>query len=296
MKTNILNIICWVIVLNFCSCLNYDTQFEGDYNAEEESNTSNSVVFVLNGDVYLSNPFLKDSTLIASGDHTLASINNNHTKVLFKSPDQNINVYDIASKSITEEIANTQNAFWFDYHSNNETVYYLIGNEIFTHGKSLLDKSPLNLAELIGLQDANTTIGSAVIKSNKDIVFSANTNSDGYSSTFVYLYKNDQEEDENAFPWFNSVTMVNFPEDIPLKNFRLSYDDIFFWGINPVTNQLQPLTTNNTLVIQTPTENVKMGTPINRDNGIILFSNNNINAFNQEFVTSFTGNISSIDF
>lgn len=139
------------LLLGMVSCFNYETQFEGPYEDEEnigeEVELPKVLVYVAGGNVYLADRFGRDSIILDnSGTVKVASINNEHSKVIFKPNNENIQIYDIATDRITGAINGTSTAVWFDYHANNETIYFLLSDGFLdTSGPEILANRPIQL-------------------------------------------------------------------------------------------------------------------------------------------------------
>lgn len=146
-----------LLLLGFSSCFQYETQFEGPYTEEAEGDPSElslpvELVYTAGGQVYLANKFGRDSIVIANtGVVELASINYEHSQVAFKVSNENIKIYQIETEEIVDEIPDSENAIWFDFHANNSTVYYLLDNKLYTHGPAIFSDQPINLRSLSGI-------------------------------------------------------------------------------------------------------------------------------------------------
>lgn len=206
------------LILFLGSCFDYETQFEGPYNDEDgvQIESSKGLVFAAGGDVYLSDPAISKIEKIDSiGNVEIASINNAHTKILFKRGSSNIQIYDIVTGTIIDEVPSSNNATWFDFHANNETVYFLTGWIMDTYGPDVLVSKPIDLEPI------NTKGGSirgAVVIENGNILFSIQ------GSLYNYINETD------------GVTELN--SDLALgpyrKHLRLNKAGDTFWG---ATNQ-----------------------------------------------------------
>ncbi len=172
MKTKYL-ILCIVGALSLSSCFNYEAQFEGAYEDPEVADPGvlpKSVVLVAGGNVYLADDFFEEIDMIEGVSNVeIASINHAHTKVLFQEDGQNIQIYDLESKSIIGEVPESEKAMWFDYHRNNETVYFLTVNGwMHTHGPDILAQEPFNFRMI----DFSSRVTGAAVLEDGRIVFS----------------------------------------------------------------------------------------------------------------------------
>ena len=216
MKNTILKFLPLLLVIGLASCFDYETQFDGPY-SDEENNTGfklpKKVVYVAGGNVYLANEFAKDSIRIDnSATVDVASINNDHTNVLFKRTGENINIYNIESESITGQVPNTETAIWFDYHANNETIYFLLSNNLLdTYGPEVLTNRPIDLRTL-GSVTGN--VKGVAVMNNGEFVFSK-ISAIGNSE---YLIKSD-----------GINILKQFTTTFFHKNFRLNKGENWLW-------------------------------------------------------------------
>jgi hypothetical protein len=172
MKTTFKYFILLSLILFLGSCFEYETQFEGPYDDEEgkQIQSSKVLVFAAGGDVYLTDPAMEKIEKIDSiGNVEIASINNAHTKIAFKRGGNDIQIYDIATSTIIDEVPSSNNASWFDFHANNETVYFLTGWKIDTYGPDVMVAKPIDLE---AINTKGGSIKGAVVLENGNILFS----------------------------------------------------------------------------------------------------------------------------
>lgn len=251
----------FVIVLT--SCFDYQTQFDGPYSdagPDGDSKIPKEVVYVAGGNVYLANEFASDSILIEnSGEVEIASINNEHSKVLFKKDNNNIQIYDIESGNVAGEVPDSETAIWFDYHKNNQTIYYLLTNDrLYTYGPDVLDNQPLNLRTLSGiagkikgvaLTEAGTIIFSIVstTTNNKYLIISDGTDViDFFQSSYARInFRLNASEDRL---WSgNDINSLLYQYRLPIFN-QLSTSPFYIMGA-PVAQDIgYRVTDDNTIV------------------------------------------------
>lgn len=231
------------LILSLGSCFEYETQFEGPYNDEEgtQAQSSTALVFAAGGDVYLSDPAMEKIEKIDSiGNVEIASINNAHTKVAFKRGSGDIQIYDIATSTIIDEVPSSNNATWFDFHANNETIYFLTGWEIDTYGPDVMVSKPIDLE---AINSKGGSIKGAIVLENGNIIFSIQVGS------FCYIIQTDG--------------IVETEADLALgpyrKHLRLNKVEDTFWG---ATTQNIVYIHNFTETILTPKySNASFGAP-----------------------------------
>ena len=226
MSRNIICIVFVSIMLSFCGCLKYETQFEGPYEDPEidnEATLPKVLVFVATGTVYLANEYFEDITIVDEGGNIKwASINHNHTKVLFKRFNENIQIYNIASETVVDEVPNSDQATWFDFHANNETVYYNDGWMLHTYGPAVLLNNPTNLQELSPVSGFSVALRGLAVYANGNIVYSVST-----PSTGSRLYLTDGVSNIADDVW------AEYRADL-----RLSKDETEIWATNQYGNRL----------------------------------------------------------
>jgi len=178
-------ILLYIVLFN--SCYNYETQFDGAYdtNIEHENLVpTKSLIYTVNGDLVLSNDYGFYKEIYGENlDIEKASINNIHTKVLYKESNKPIVVFDLETWTIERTIAGSENAEFFDYHPNNESIYYFTPQGLlYVDGPPLYSVNPLNMkTNLSEGFSAAYRVASAVILPNNDIIAClARFNSTGY--------------------------------------------------------------------------------------------------------------------
>lgn len=272
--------IAFCILASMNACLDYETQYEGPY---EESFSDQSLarvlVYVAGGNVYLANRLAQDSIIIDnSGSVTIASINHEHTKVIFKSPGQNIQIYDIESGNISGEVPNTGLATWYEFHANNETIYFQIGVNLDTYGPEVLPSRPVNLMLVSGLIGGRVT--SPVILENGEVVFPIHSASILNTRYLFHIDGNDVIS--------SRVTTGGY------EHCRLSADEFALWSGNEFgrlyinrIQELTPISFFNDLLI---------GAPVSFNSGYTVNDDNQIITPEGQLTNSPGGVISSIDF
>jgi hypothetical protein len=128
---------CLLAFLIISSCKKYETQFEGPYNPNTETKTVRPIAFVINGNVRLIDvPLTAIKTLVFSAPIRFASINAGSDKLAVKSTSSDITIADTSGK-VVATVPNTLTITNFDWHANNETLYYLDNFTLKFYGKSI---------------------------------------------------------------------------------------------------------------------------------------------------------------
>ncbi len=277
-------ILCLVGAMSLSSCFNYEAQFEGAYEDSEvvdPGELPKSVVLVAGGNVYLADEFFEGVEMIIGVSNVeVASINNAHTKVLFQEDGQDIQIYDVEQNIVTQGIPNSDDAIWFDYHANDETVYFLKRNGMMhTYGRRVLAREPFNIKSL-GFFSSVT--GAAVLEDGR-IVFSTFTpggfNSRSLMITDLALTKVEELKSLQA-----SAT-----------NFRINQTEDILWSGTEFNNWVNFYRIPSLNFYDDDT-NMLFGAPISFETGYKVNQNNMISGpgfFNKD---SPGGEITSIDF
>ena len=270
------------IITLFGSCFNYETQYEGPYSDSENTGGSFSkeLVYVAGGKVFLADRFAESAiTLDDSGSVTVASINNDHTKVLYKRVNNNIQIYDIATETVIDEVPDSENAKWFDFHPNNETVFFLSFNMLDTYGPDVLPTHPIDLGALSGVT-GGIVYGVALAPSNR-IYFSVASS----STNTEYLF------------YSNGLVILDFKVVSNIKSdFRLSPDYSTLWmARNQGSLDLEIVFTLG-LNFNTILTDVAYGVPIAPETGYRATRQNTILTIENNTIEVLSGQITSIDF
>lgn len=166
-------------LLILSSCYTYEPQFEGPFDPSSESvdqELSKTLMYTSSGKLYLSNDYGLETVQVSDDDVFVqyASINNNHTKVIYKVNGEDIAVYDIESQTIERRVENSRDAVFCDFHANNESIYYFTSKGMmYVDGTQLYNTNPLDMTEHLTVSSSSSyNFGSAVILPNNDIIAS----------------------------------------------------------------------------------------------------------------------------
>ena len=246
-------------------CLNYETQFEGPYEDVEDNTPvelEKAVVFVAGGKVYLADENINQiETINNSGDVRVASINNEHSKVLYKRQGGNIQIYDIKEERVIDEIANSENANWFDFHANNETVYYTNSWELTTYGPEVLITNPIDIKQLSPVSGNTVFFQGVAVLQNGNFIYSISVS--GFGDR---LYLSD-----------GNSNMASFLDSEYRQFLRINKDENEIWATNEYENKLHihnttdlsKIETNDSYFLGAPTSN-RQGYKITRDERTIV--------------------------
>jgi hypothetical protein len=130
-------------VLQLPSCSKYETQYEGPYSdtdstINQSTNYIYEIICVQGGKLYaMDRVFRSVKQLPTTGSVVQASINYSHDKIAYKTSSGNVQVIDSAGVLIAS-IPNSIDVKWFDWHSNNQSLYMLnAANKIVVYGTPL---------------------------------------------------------------------------------------------------------------------------------------------------------------
>lgn len=285
MKNITIKTVAFFLIFTTSSCYNYEEQYDGEYEdstTDEEVVIPKEVVFVAGGDVYLANQFVEDIIKIdETGTVEVASINNEHTKIIFKRSGENIQVYDIASETITEEIPDTETATWFDYHKNNETVYHLsAGGILKTVGPEVLTNNSIINLNNLSIIDGSTR--GAVILENGNIIFSVEGNA--FDTNRIFISDGSEILVSRATNFFYR------------KDMRLNEEENILWAGHENDYSVGFYRTSDLFQENDEDTNSYLGVPKNADSGYKVNENNEIITPNFQRIQSPNGEITSIDY
>lgn len=198
MKSNSIYIIFIFIIFELVSCQKYDVQFEGAYDEVNGPPSEAKVVaFVINGNVFMTNARLQDLVEIDdSGDVEVVSINNAHTKIIFKRENQNIQIYDIISQSIEGEVPNSQDAEWYDFHANNETIYFQTDWIVSTYGPEVIPNNTVDIKNILSDYASGFILRGVAISREGDIIYSVQRDNNSHS---LHYYDGQNKYDTEVY-------------------------------------------------------------------------------------------------
>ncbi|MEI6409792.1 MAG: hypothetical protein WCR52_10445 [Bacteroidota bacterium] len=139
--------------LLFSACEKYKTQFEGPYEDPKDGSSiggkpiNYEVWYALNGQLHAASPdFRHEKTVATSGSVELVAVNYTHDHIAYKATGNNIVIID-SSGTNPVTVPNSTNVKWFDWHSNNQTLYMLkTDNKLYQYGGTPVTLSVTNLA------------------------------------------------------------------------------------------------------------------------------------------------------
>lgn len=153
-------------------CVEYKTQYEGPYQDGASAAVTYEILFVENGVMRMANQNLsRVKTLPTASNVVKASINYRHDRIAFKTATGNIMVIDTAGQTLAT-VTNSNNVLWFDWHTNNETLYMLNPNNTLSFYGPTISVATANPASRIPGYP-NLSIKTVAITSNGTVVCGA---------------------------------------------------------------------------------------------------------------------------
>ena len=135
-----------IFILSFIlhsGCSKYVTQYEGPYNDEKgvvlpPSSKVHSIVYVESGKLNVIDDQMTDIKTFPSLPTNIvyAAINNTHDRIAYKTATGNITIIDSIGTQLGQ-IVGTSAVKCFDWHANNETLYYMDGYTLKFYGKTV---------------------------------------------------------------------------------------------------------------------------------------------------------------
>ena len=123
-----------LLLLLLFSCSKYETQFEGPYSEEDNDVITefNEFLIIQSNKIKLIDRVKKELKLVPTDESvSKAAFNYSRDKIAYQGSG-NIKIIDIYGNFIAE-IPGSQEAKYFEWHANNETLYYLLSNDIIMY-------------------------------------------------------------------------------------------------------------------------------------------------------------------
>lgn len=235
------------LLLVFSACKKYEVQYEGPYSdsgSQASIEYDYEILFVQSGKVFLLDRTLQSVKQLpnTSSDVKLASINYAHDKIACWTPGQDIELFDSSGVKLGT-VDNTANVDWFDWHANNETLYFLKAGKIGLYGPNVeVADSDLNDVFPFGATEKQLTC--ATVNPDGSVVFTYRyyawpdyvnqvaqrwATSSGFSDQVSYLYSN------NLARWLRSTEdggthAIGLEDGSPYRINLYTNNNVFDWG------------------------------------------------------------------
>ncbi len=125
------------------ACAKYEVQYEGAYNDAQNTTGASpkveyQIAYVESGKLFIIDPTLKyiKSFPTLPTNISLVSINPAHDKIAYKTASGNITIIDSTGQQLSS-IPSTSGVTSFDWHENNQTLYYVDGLTLKLNGPSV---------------------------------------------------------------------------------------------------------------------------------------------------------------
>jgi hypothetical protein len=195
------------------ACYKYEVQHEGAYSdannqveqaiLDEEKNKG--IIYVDAGKLYLTNPSFTEKLLVPNLPANIfyASINDAHDKIAYKTLSGDITIVSILGTPIAV-IPNTSSSTIFDWHANNNSLFYLSGSVISTYGNSV-DLAIKDLNLLFPDNSTNRKIFGFGVRKNGSVIGWVEYTSDRATSV-SYIIKRNKKDDNNYISYLNNFS------------------------------------------------------------------------------------------
>jgi hypothetical protein len=185
MKINILSILLLGIFLAGCTA--YETQFEGPYEDGQSSapiNVTYEIAYAQSGVLWLSSANLRyRKQLYTPVTAEKVAINYSHDRIAYKAAGGNINIIDSAGTNIAN-VTGSSDAVAFDFHPNNETIYWVSANGTLKQFGPVVSVAATNLKSVVSVL-GSLEIRSVAIRPDGGLVIGWYANQD-FSGFQIY--------------------------------------------------------------------------------------------------------------
>ncbi|MEL6865793.1 MAG: hypothetical protein AAFP19_15315 [Bacteroidota bacterium] len=213
-----------LLLIHCWACGKYEVQYEGPYDpeAQQGGNTVEDtavVAFIASGNLFVSPRALLNYKVIDnSGTVTHVAMSDDHSKLAYKRRNEEIRLYNLEEEEVTASVSNTANVDWFDWHANNETLYFLEDGIISTFGPSI----PIAVTDLNDVGWVATSgkyINSVAITEDGAVIWQSNIDAISFRLRTLYFYY--------AQGVFREVELGSVS---PYQKFRLGHDQDVVWA------------------------------------------------------------------
>jgi len=140
------------LTLVFSACEKYKTQFDGPYEDPKDGSSTGGkpinyeIWYALNGQLHAASPdFRHEKTVTTTGSVELVAVNYTHDRIAYKGSGNIVIIDSTGANPVT--VPNSSTVKWFDWHSNNQTLYMLkTDNKLYQYGGTPVTLAVTNLA------------------------------------------------------------------------------------------------------------------------------------------------------
>ncbi len=159
-------------------CSKYKVQFDGAYDDKtgidvKSKPKDHQIVYVESGKLYTIDPKLEDIRPYPNLPTGIvyAAINPAHTKIAYKTAIGNITLIDSSGTQLAI-IASTSAVTSFDWHANNETLYYVDGLTLKFYGKSVTAAiTNFNTSTIFPIGSTEKTLFGAIVNADGSVIY-----------------------------------------------------------------------------------------------------------------------------
>jgi hypothetical protein len=170
--------ICLFCLIIHTSCSKYKVQFEGAYDDKtgvdiKSQTKDHQILYVQSGKLYTIDPKLEDIRPYPNlpTGIVFAAINPAHTKIAYKTALGNITLIDSSGTQLAT-IASTSAVTSFDWHANNETLYYVDGFTLKFYGKSVpVAITNFNTSTIFPIGSTEKTLFGAIVNADGSVIY-----------------------------------------------------------------------------------------------------------------------------
>jgi hypothetical protein len=271
-------------LLAWGACAKYDPQYEGPYSDTDTKTPGNTapsyeILTLSNGTLYLYSNTFKTYKILSNLPPGIdeAAINFSHDRIAYHRLGNNIEIIDTSGVAVAT-VPNTEYAEWFEWHSNNQTLYYLEYGNINIYGPDIPGFEPGNYQWVMPFTPDREVNRAAVLKDGSVLVGGRYYAGFNYVNK-LYLVKNGSVAQSISLPPWELVRWIRSD----LEGKRVTYG--LFNSIPGDCFNLDIEAWNNTLLeyidlaAPAPEGNALVkwlnGLSITRDNGVFFTAPNN---------------------
>lgn len=169
----------FLLIVGLCfiaACTKYEVQYEGAYNDSQNTTSTTGkieyeIAYVESGKLFMVDPTLKyvKSFPTLPTDIVLVAISPAHDKIAYKTDSGNITIIDSTGQQLSS-IVNTSAVTSFDWHENNQTLYYVDGLTLKFNG-STVPAAITNFSSSFPANATNKLIIGAILRKDGSVIY-----------------------------------------------------------------------------------------------------------------------------
>jgi hypothetical protein len=170
------------------SCQKYQTQYEGPYADPKDGEVPTfmikyEILTLQNGVIQLYTADCSQEKILSNlpGGIEKASINYSHDQIAYQIPGEDIQIIDTSGQFIAT-VPGSDFADWFDWHTNNKTLYYLKWDQLNTYGPDIPGLADQNFNWVFPFGSSDQTVNCAAVLENGNVLLGCR-----YYGAFEYV-------------------------------------------------------------------------------------------------------------